>query len=68
MIPITVENFKKIHGVRNHANFRIQTITEKIMLIGYLILAEIKYSNLNNEHFEKRAQNVKKQHKNFIFH
>ena len=33
----------------------MQTITEKIMLIGYLILAEIKYCNLNNEHFEKKS-------------
>ena len=38
----------------------MQTTTEKNKLIGYLILGEIKFYNLKNEHFEKRAQKVKK--------
>ena len=34
---------------------QIQTTTEKIKLIGYLILGEIKFCNLKNEHFEKKS-------------
>ena len=30
----------------------VQTTTKKIKLIGYLILGEIKFCNLKNEHFE----------------
>ena len=33
----------------------MQTTTEKIDLIGYLILSEIKLCNLNNVHFEKKS-------------
>ena len=33
---------------------QIQTTTEKIKLTGYLILGEIKFCNLKNEHFEKK--------------
>ena len=33
---------------------QIQTRTEKIKLIGYLILGEIKFSELKNEYFEKK--------------
>ena len=32
---------------------QIQTTTEKIELTGYLILGEIAFCNLKNEHFEK---------------
>ena len=32
---------------------QIKTTTEKVKLIGYLILGEIKFFNLKNEHFEK---------------
>ena len=32
-----------------------QTTTEKIKLIGYLILGEIRLWNLRNEHFEKMS-------------
>ena len=32
----------------------VQTTTEKIEFIGYLILGEIKFWNLKNEHFEKK--------------
>ena len=31
------------------------TTTEKIELIGYLILSEIKLCNLKNVHFEKKS-------------
>ena len=34
---------------------QIQTTTEKIKLIEYLILSEIKFCNLKNEHFEKKS-------------
>ena len=34
---------------------QIQTTTEKINLIRYLILGEIKFQNLKNEHFEKKS-------------
>ena len=33
----------------------IQTTTEKIKLIGYLIFGEIKLCNLKNENFEKKS-------------
>ena len=33
---------------------QIQTTTEKIKLIRYLILGELKFWNLKNEHFEKK--------------
>ena len=33
----------------------MKTTTEKIKLIGYLILAEIKFWNLKNEYFEKKS-------------
>ena len=33
----------------------IQITTEKIKLIGYLILSEIKFCNHKNEHFEKKS-------------
>ena len=45
----------------------LQTTTEKIKLNGYLILGEITFCNLKNEHFEKIAQKVKK-YNNFTFH
>ena len=32
---------------------QIKTTTEKIKLAGYLILGEIKFFNLKNEHFRK---------------
>ena len=34
---------------------QIQTTIEKIKLIGYLILGEIKFCNLKNENFEKKS-------------
>ena len=34
---------------------QIQTNTEKIKLTGYLILGEIKFFNLKNEHFDKKS-------------
>ena len=34
---------------------QIQTTTEKIKLIEYLILGEITFFNLTNEHFEKKS-------------
>ena len=34
---------------------QIQTTTEKIKLIGCLILSEIKFCNFKNEHFEKKS-------------
>ena len=41
---------------------QIQTTTEKIKLIGYLILCEIKFCNLKNEQFwgkkPKNLQNI----------
>ena len=33
---------------------QIQTNTEKINLIGYFLLGEIKFCNLKNENFEKK--------------
>ena len=33
----------------------MQTTTEKIKLIGYLILREIKFRSLQNEHSEKKS-------------
>ena len=33
----------------------MKTTTEKIELIGYLILSEIKLCNLKNVHFEKKS-------------
>ena len=38
----------------------MQATTEKIELIGYLILGEIKHFNLKNVHFEKKRQKSKK--------
>ena len=38
----------------------MQTTTEKNKLIGYLILGEIKFYNLKNEHFEKKSPKSKK--------
>ena len=47
----------------------MQTTTEKIKLTGYLILGEIKFWNLKNEHFEKKSsKSEKKNHNNFTFH
>ena len=46
---------------------QIQTTTETIKLIGYLILGEIKYWNLENEQFKKKNQKSWK-HNNFTFH
>ena len=34
---------------------QIQTTTEKIELTVYLILGEIKFCNLKNQHFEKNS-------------
>ena len=34
---------------------QIKTTTEKVKLIGYLILGEIKFFNLKNEHFDKKS-------------
>ena len=34
---------------------QVQTTTEKIKLIGYLILGEIKFFNLKNHNFEKKS-------------
>ena len=46
----------------------MQTTTEKNKLIGYLILGEIKFYNLKNEHFEKKSpKSKKKKHKYFAF-
>ena len=38
----------------------MQTITEKIMLTGFLIISEIKYFNFKNENFEKKHNSYKK--------
>ena len=38
----------------------LQTTTEKIKLNGYLILGEITFRNLKNEHFEKNSPKSKK--------
>ena len=34
---------------------QMQTTTEKIKLIGHLILGEIKFCNLKNEQFDKKS-------------
>ena len=34
---------------------QIETATEKIKLVGYLILGEIKCCDTKNEHFEKKS-------------
>ena len=39
---------------------QIQTTTEKIKLIGYLILSDIKFWKLKNEHFEKKSPKSEK--------
>ena len=39
---------------------QLQTTTEKVKLIGYLILGEIKFWNLKNKHFVKKNPKVKK--------
>ena len=36
-------------------NLQVQTTTEKIELIGYLILGEIKLCNLKSINFEKKS-------------
>ena len=46
---------------------QIQTTTEKIKLIGYLILGEIKFFTSKMKILRKRAQKVKKDN-NFTFH
>ena len=47
MIRTTGKIFKEI--------LQVQTTSEKFKLIGYLILAEIKFCNLKNENFEKKT-------------
>ena len=44
----------------------MQTNTEKNKLIGYLILGEIKFYNLKNEHFEKKSPKSKKKNINIL--
>ena len=46
----------------------MQTTTEKIKLIGYLILGEIKFCEFKNEHFEKKPKKLKIIANNFTFH
>ena len=55
------------HGITSLKTWilQIQTCTEKIKLIGYLILGEIKFCNLKNEHFVRNVFFFAKQH--FIF-
>ena len=36
------------------------TTTEKIKLIGKMILGEIKFCNLKNEHFEEKSPKIEK--------
>ena len=71
MIPITGENLKKPwdkdeiiqkffmfwHEITLLKTWilQIQATTDKIKLIGYSILGEIKFCNLKNEHFEKKS-------------
>ena len=73
VIPTTRENFKKNssdmiqkfcmiwHGITRLKAWilQIQTTTDKIKLIGSLILGEIKFCNLKNERFEKKIKKLK---------
>ena len=66
MIPPSGKNFKKIldvrvtitswHGITPLKTLILQTetTTEKIKFIGYLILGEIKFCKLKNQHFAKK--------------
>ena len=47
--------FKKKNTYLKTLILQMQTTTEKIELIGYLILGEIKLCNLENVHFEKNS-------------
>ena len=43
------------YPIKNMKHEKIETTNEKIKLIGYLILCEINFCNLKNEHFVKNS-------------